>query len=588
MKYAIFAIVALAVTVFAMANSGGVTSTLAQSPPPVPGSIAAVNGPNPGEAIISWAAVDAAAYYRIGWIATEDYNAITAAGRPWTEGFAFVNVENLGQTSRTVSRLTPGMLYAFVVGSNDTQYGEPQWSALATLTLNDDASTCPTDTTGPPTTVVEGDYDADDDGLIEIRTLAQLDAIRYDPDGDNRITSDDDEEAYYSAFPKAITGMGCPFDGCIGFELAANLDFDTNGNGYPDGGDAYWNGAAGWMPIGQRFGSTFSKYKFTATFDGGGHTIANLYIDREGESVGLFSFTEAGSDIRGVGLVSASVAGTGLAGGLVAENKLGRITDSYVTGSVTGSSVGGLVGSNTGPITDSYFNGNVNGTGDYVGGLVGSNSSPGRITGGHATGRVSGDDRVGGLVGSNRGGAITGSYATSRVSGTRNVGGLAGFNDRDSTTTGSYATGSVTGDSGVGGLVGNASPSNTFTSSYATGSVTGRSDVGGLIGQVLSNSTITGSYATGSVTGASGVGGLVGDVYASGVVVSASYWDTQTTGQTSSDSSEDSAGKTTAELQTPTSASGIYVTWDPDVWDFGTSSQYPVLKFAGLNVADQR
>ena len=589
MKYAIFAIVALAVAVFAMANPGGVTSTLAQSPPPAPGIIAAVNGPNPGEAIISWAAVDGAAYYRVGWIAYEDYNAITAAGRPWSEGFAFVDVENLGQTSRTVTRLTPGILYAFIVGSNDTQYGAPQWSAWAQLTLNDDASSCPTDPTGPPTTVVAGDYDADDDGLIEIRTLAQLDAIRYDPDGDNQITSDDDEEAYYSAFPDAIAGMGCPFDGCIGFELAADLDFDTNGNGYPDEGDAYWNDGDGWMPIGKRFRSTFSKYKFTATFDGAGHTIANLYINREGGSVGLFSFTEAGSDIRGVGLVSASVAGTGNAGGLVAENKLGHITDSYVTGSVTGDSgVGGLVGTNTGPITDSYFKGNVNGTGSSVGGLVGSNSSPGRITGGHATGRVSGDDRVGGLVGSNRGGAITGSYATSRVSGTRNVGGLAGFNDRDSTTTGSYATGSVTGSDNVGGLVGNANPFNTITSSYATGSVIGSSEVGGLIGQVHSRSTITGSYATGSVTGASGVGGLVGDVYASGVVVSASYWDTQTTGQTSSSGSADSAGKTTAELQTPTNASGIYVTWDPDVWDFGTSSEYPVLKVAGLNVADQR
>ena len=35
-----------------------------------------------------------------------------------------------------------------------------------------------------------------------------------------------------------------------------------------------------------------------------------------------------------------------------------HISDSYVTGSVSGSSpVGGLVGENTGPITDSYFNG---------------------------------------------------------------------------------------------------------------------------------------------------------------------------------------------------------------------------------------
>ena len=121
-----------------------------------------------------------------------------------------------------------------------------------------------------------GDYDADNDGLIEIRNLAQLDAIRYDLDGDNRISSEDYEDAYYSAFPDAIIGMGCPSDGCIGFELVTNLDFDTNGNGHPDAGDAYWNDAAGWEPIASR-----SAAKFTATFDGGSHTIANLYIDRD-------------------------------------------------------------------------------------------------------------------------------------------------------------------------------------------------------------------------------------------------------------------------------------------------------------------
>ena len=107
-------------------------------------------------------------------------------------------------------------------------------------------------------------------------------------------------------------------------------------------------------------------------------------------------------------------------------------------------------------------------------------------------------------------------------------------------------------------------------------------DAGGLVGN--NEGTITASY--GSVTSSSNAGGLVGET--SGGGISASYWDTQTTGQTSSAGSEDSAGKTTAQLLAPTSASGIYATWDPDVWDFGTSSQYPALKAEGLSVADQR
>ena len=553
MKYALFAIVALSVAVFAMVSGGEryITVTQAQEPPPAPQSITAVNGPNLGTATLTWTTVPGVSSYRVGWLAKEDF--LAYRDTIWAQKFAYSDVES--ESTWTVTRLTPGADYYLIVGrKHDSGHS---WSEWQELTLNADESSCPTDTTGttqPPTTVVAGDYDADNDGLIEIRTLAQLDAIRYDLDGDNRISSDDDEDAYYSAFPAAITGMGCPSDGCIGFELVTNLDFDTNGNGHADAGDAYWNDAAGWQPIG-------SSTRFTATFDGGGHTIANLYIDGDG-TVGLFAYTEAGSDIRGVGLVSASVTGKQTVGGLVAYNTLGHISDSYVTGSVSGEGfTGGLVGHNTGPITDSYFNGNVSAPGSgHVGGLVGYNKSPGRITGGYATGRVSGGVPVGGLVGNNVGGAITGSYATSRVTGSIEVGGLVGASAPDSTTTNSYATGSVTGSNYVGGLVGGSGVS----------------------------TTITDSYATGSVTGSTNVGGLVGGIHSSGVVNSASYWDTQTTGQTSSDGSEDSAGKTTAELQTPTSASGIYATWDPDVWDFGTSSQYPVLKVEGLSVADQR
>ena len=548
MKYALFAIVALSVAVFAMVSGGEryITVTQAQEPPPPPQSLTAVNGLNLGTASLTWTAVPGVSSYRVGWLAKEDY--LAYRDTIWAQKFAYSDVES--ESTWTVTRLTPGADYYLIVGrKHDSGHS---WSEWQELTLNADVASCPV---AEPPMATSGDYDADNDGLIEIRNLAQLDAIRYDLDGDNRISSDDDEDAYYSAFPDAITGMGCPFDGCIGFELAANLDFDTNGNGHADAGDAYWNEAAGWEPIASRSGATF-----TATFDGDGHTIANLYVDRD-VFVGLFGHTEAGSDIRGVGLVSARVTGSRWAGGLVGYNILGHITDSYVTGSVSGSSpVGGLVGENTGPITDSYFNGNVNGDYENVGGLVGLNDSPGGITSSYATGRVSGRGRVGGLVGSNGGGAITGSYAT----------------------------GSVTGSSPVGGLVGSNEDDSTITSSYATGSVTGSSRVGGLVGLSSESTTITSSYAIGSVTGSSRVGGLIASIDSSSVVISASYWDTQTTGQTSSADSEDSAGKTTAELQTPTSASGIYATWDPDVWDFGTSSQYPALKAEGLSVADQR
>ena len=87
-----------------------------------------------------------------------------------------------------------------------------------------------------PVATVSGDYDADDDGLIEVSNLEQLDAIRYDTDGNGESR----ELTYRRAFFRPLPGMGCPDTGCIGYELVADLDFDTNRNGVTDAGDAYW------------------------------------------------------------------------------------------------------------------------------------------------------------------------------------------------------------------------------------------------------------------------------------------------------------------------------------------------------------
>ena len=145
------------------------------------------------------------------------------------------------------------------------------------------------------------DYDRDDDGLIEINGLAQLNAVRYDRDGDGRPTT---VPGYLAAFPlgnvegageMAANGrMGCGYDHdndqataprCRGYELNANLDFDTDGDGATytttggtatvdaDDTDNFFNGAQGWVPIGD--GAT----GYSAVFEGNRHTIDNLYIN---------------------------------------------------------------------------------------------------------------------------------------------------------------------------------------------------------------------------------------------------------------------------------------------------------------------
>ena len=243
------------------------------------------------------------------------------------------------------------------------------------------------------------DYDADDDGLIEVADLAQLHAMRWDLDGDG--TSSD--AGYATAFLDAPVGMGCPATGCTGYELTVDLDFDTDGSGAVDAADAYWNEGAGWEPVGT------SAAQFTATFDGNGHVIANLFINRSSDQVGLFG--TASGTLRHVGLTGVAVTGGNFVGGLVGLNE-GRITGSYVSGRVTGTGIetGGLVGWNTGRITASYATAAVTGGGLDAGGLAGGNAVYAQITASYASGAVTGTGRAGGLVGFN-GGRITASYA---------------------------------------------------------------------------------------------------------------------------------------------------------------------------------
>jgi len=210
-----------------------------------------------------------------------------------------------------------------------------------------------------------------------------------------------------------------------------------------------WDSGAGFDPVGDK------ANKFTGTFDGQNHTITGLFINRGGEDyVGLFGYTVSGADIRNVGLEEVNIRGHQYVGGLIGWNYQGTLTNSYSTGSVTGTwYVGGLVGvQQYGPVIDSYSTGSVTGSvigSDYAGGLVGFNS--GTITNSYATGNVTGYYHVGGLAGETWSGTVTNSYATGNVTGYYSVGGLVAQNY--GSITNSYSTGSVTGTGYLGGLV---------------------------------------------------------------------------------------------------------------------------------------
>ncbi len=407
---------------------------------------------------------------------------------------------------------------------------------------------------------VGNDYDVDDDRLVEIRTLAQLDAMRLNLDGG--VIAEDDPAAYALAFPAPIENMGCGFEGCSGYELEADLDFDTNGNGMADSGDTYWNDGAGWAPIGVPEFLSFGA--FNTTFDGNDKVIANLFVRGEDFS-GLFGALGQSGVIRNLRLTGVDVVGVNFVGGLVGHN-YGAVIASETTGQVTGDDgVGGLVGENDGTITRSRSFATLAHESEPF-------TCPPRLT--ICVTPLTNWPGIGGLVGVNEG-SITASYATGAVDGYP-AGGLVGFNGR--VIVSSYATGPVTGTT-VGGLVGRNGFNGRIYASYATGRVSGGLDVGGLVG--TNANLIHSSYATGPVSGSRfhGVGGLAGS---GGHLAGASYWDSTT----SDISSTRDRGNTTAELQAPTRYNGIYQSWNLDLygdsarddpWDFGTATQYPAL-----------
>jgi len=270
-------------------------------------------------------------------------------------------------------------------------------------------------------------------------------------------------------------------------------------------------------------GSYMPWLPFTGVFDGNDHTISNFTYDSNGVNyIGFFGYVgNFYAEIKNLGLIDPNIdAGTGeFVGSLAGYLYSGTITDCYVEGgSVSGGrGVGGLVGDSSGTITKCYSTGSVSGTTD-VGGLVGLNSfwcsfpvcRSGTITNCYSSGGVLGVDQVGGLAGGNHG---------------------------------------------------------TITNCYSSGGVLGFDQVGGLVGG--NYGTISYSYSTGSVLGTGAVGGLVGYDYQG--EVSASFWDVNTSGQTTS---YGGTGKSTSEMQT---ASTFFDWGCGSVWTIDEGNDYPRL-----------
>ena len=136
-------------------------------------------------------------------------------------------------------------------------------------------------------------------------------------------------------------------------------------------------------PIG---GGKFNNnyYAFCGSFDGNGHTISGINIDIDDNNyAGIFGYLESGASISNVTLVNASIRGKEFIGGIVGDNKGGRISNCLVanttiTNSITGNSyIGVITGHNSGTLDLNYYgNSTVNENATNVNVGCGTDSSP--------------------------------------------------------------------------------------------------------------------------------------------------------------------------------------------------------------------
>jgi hypothetical protein len=303
------------------------------------------------------------------------------------------------------------------------------------------------------------------------------------------------------------------------YKLIANIDASPTQ-------DEDYNGGAGWYPIGDTSGA------FGGYFDGDNHTISGLYINRPSSTlVGLFG------RIDGTALYVKNL----------------KLTDVDITG---GQYTGGIVGilyksrsSNPNNITNCQVSGSVVGTSTHVGGVVGYSQYNNNLTYIIANVEVSGVSYVGGIVGyGGQNYSVLYYYTVLQY--------CASF-------------GTVTGSTSYAGGLGGYFRAGQIINCFSHCDCSGGSDVAGACGH-LRRGYINYSYSKGAVITSGAGGGLVAGT--DRATATSSYWDTETSGRTTSILG---TGKTTAEMKTQST----FTSWDFDnIWSIGSLNDgYPYI-----------
>ncbi|MDR1121467.1 MAG: hypothetical protein LBM08_11175 [Dysgonamonadaceae bacterium] len=175
------------------------------------------------------------------------------------------------------------------------------------------------------------------------------------------------------------------------FTLDADIDLtDYIAENYP---------TEGWLPIGN------GTAKFTGVFNGNGHVISGLWIDRPNTAfVGLFGATGDYRYLNGTDALGATPANSGLTKGATVKDLgivAGTISGDYNVGALAGAMGNSIVSGIY--VSATVVGKNESGHGYNIGGLAGSfwgNKAQTVLQDCYTTGSVSGFREVGGVLGS--------------------------------------------------------------------------------------------------------------------------------------------------------------------------------------------
>lgn len=275
------------------------------------------------------------------------------------------------------------------------------------------------------------------------------------------------ESAQNLAFLAYTVGKG--FD-THGLHFRLTTDIDLNGSEdqpwIPIGGQGFngynEDGCARKPHVG--FLNDNTNFYFNGHFDGGEHSISNIYVDNERKNAGLFGGAQGiDSDdpavIENVFVTNGYIKG-GSAGGIVGNGSNTLVSRCWNGATVEGIDCGGIVGYSAFKVYNCYNVGDVNGT-SSAGGIVGTSFTGYEFIECYNEGNVTGRS-AGGIIGDWYGsGTMSNCYNSGGITAVgdsapqTSAGGLVGITFRwTCSISNCYSIGEVQSDNNLGCLVG--------------------------------------------------------------------------------------------------------------------------------------